>query len=226
MHIFKGLALACGVAVVSTPAWADVSIGVQEAGVNGGAITTEASSANNAAVGGLDYGTFNLNDLDADEGISPVLLNGVALDQVSTDGLGGTLKVYMTYTDITTPLGNLDFRSGLTSNLLPAGWSVLEQTFVNPSNTLYGTETALASQFFSANGTSIQDDFHTLSGPYSVTEVFTINAAAGGGSALDTIRMGAAAVPEPAAWAMMLLGVFAVGAVLRGTRYQRAVLTV
>ncbi len=219
--LIAGASLAGVMAVVSTPAGAAVSIGLQEAGVNGGALTTVATGATGAAAIGLSYGVFDLNNVAAGVGVTPVLLNSLANDQISASG-SGILNVYITYTGLTGPLGTLDFRSGLTTNEVPTGWSVLEKTFVDPSNTAYGTATPLASQMFTAIGTSVQDNFVTISaGPYSVTELFTINAI-GKGEVLNTIQL-AAGVPEPATWTMMLLGVFGMGALLRRARSQRSV---
>jgi hypothetical protein len=219
-RLIAGASLAGAMAIVSTPAWATVYIGAQEAGTNGGALTTVASGATNASFDG-SYGTFDFNSLTAIVGVLPVLLNGQAINAVQSSQ-AGTLNVYITYTGITSPLGALDFKSGLTTNLLPTGWTVMEQTFVDPSNSIFGTTTPLASKLFTDIGTSVQDNFVTVSGgPYSVTELFTVNAT-GAGATLSTIRMGAA-VPEPASWAMMLLGFFGVGAFLRRARSQRPV---
>ncbi len=206
---------------MATSAWADnVFVGLQQ----GGPITQVDSGTDNLVYSG-SFGTFNVNLESGDVGVLPDLLDSTTQNKTRSTS-PGTLTVWVSYTGITNPLGVLDFKSGLTSNTLPSGWSVLEQTFADSSDAKWGTTTPLASELFTSDGAVVQNDFGTLpAGPYSVTEEYTITAT-GAGSTLDTIDLGAAATPEPAAWAMMLLGVFGVGAVLRSTRNQRAGLAV
>jgi hypothetical protein len=219
--LFAGATLAGAMVGLSAPASATVTVGFQEAGVNGGAITTVSTGATTAGVIGSTYGTFDINNVSGSQGVLPDLLNSNAIDQVSSGGTAGTLNVFVTYSGITSPVGTPDFISSLTSNALPSGWTVTEKTFLDPGNGVYATTDPLASFAFSAIGTNVTGDtVATGGGPYSLTEEFTINAT-GAGSANDTIDISAAA-PEPATWMMMLFGLFGVGAVLRGTRNQRA----
>src|SRR5271170_6411544 len=47
----------------------------------------------------------------------------------------GTLILWVTETGLTAPLGNVDFTSGLTANILAGGISsVTESTFISPTN--------------------------------------------------------------------------------------------
>jgi hypothetical protein len=178
-----------------------VTIGLQEAGVNGGAITQEASNAGgNASVLGLSYGTFVVNNIS---GLGSPALPEPDLDSssinVSSDGVAGTLNVYVTEQGLTTDVGG--FLSSLTSNVFNGLITqVVEQTFVSTSNAQFGG-TLLASNTFLNIGTSVQTN--TVAGltTYSITEEYSI-AATGAGDANDTIDM-SAAVPEPTTLTML-----------------------
>ena len=222
--LIAGASLAAAMGVLSSPAWATVTIGFEDPAVSGGAKTTEASGATTASFSGT-YGAFDVNNISGTvPGILGDLLNSNALD-LSTTSAGGTLDVFVTYSGITSPAGLVDFTSDLTSNNLVGPWTVTEKTFIDPANGIFTTTIPLASQLFTDIGTNVQTDAaSTGAGPYSLTEEYIISAP-GIGGANDTIDVSAAA-PEPAAWAMMLLAVFGFGAVLRRTRDQRAVLAV
>jgi hypothetical protein len=192
---------------------ATVYIGLQQAGVNGGAITQEASGATNAVFGG-SYGTFSTNISSGVAGVPPDLLGSTTSDQVSS-GVGGVLNIWVTATGLTSPIGTPSLLSSFTSNTLPAGWTVTETSYLDPANGLFG-----GNQLATFNFTSIGTDLFTNAaatgaGPYSVTERFTVNAT-GNGTALSTINL--SAVPEPATWGMMLFGVGSLGALLRRRR--------
>jgi hypothetical protein len=220
--LFASATLAGAIAALSAPASAQtVTIGLQEAGINSGNITNEGGAAGTDSFNG-SYASFNINNISGTVGVLPDLLNSDAIDQASSS-TAGTLDVYVTYSGLNGPLGpSVSFLSTLTSNAVPAGWTVSEKTFVDPANGLFTTTEPLASSVFTSIGTDAQSDTAaTGSGPYSVTEEYIIAASGTTGTANDTIDVSAAA-PEPAAWAMMLFGIFGVGAVLRGTRNQRA----
>lgn len=204
---------ALSLALAAGPASATVFIGLQQTGVNGGAITQVASGATSAAFTGA-YGTFTTNIDSGVQGILPDLLGSTANDQVSA-AVSGTLKVYVTLTGLTSPLGTPSLLSSFTSNVLPAGWSVQETTFLDAADGLFGG-VQLANFNFTSIGThEIANALATGAGPYSITELFTINST-GAGTALSTIDV--SVVPEPATWAMMLFGVGALGAMLRRRR--------
>lgn len=197
--------------LAATPAPAAIIIGVQEAGVNGGHITTIYSGGSGAISG--SYGTFAGTIETALAGF-PDLLGSTSSDQVTTGG-PGTLNIFVTETGLTQPLGTPDFLSSFTSNTLPSGWSVTEATFLDPAN---GTFTGSPLSSFTFNNIGVQETGSTLStgaGPYSLTEEYTVNAT-GAGTALSTIDI--SAVPEPATWTLMLIGIGAVGAGMRMRR--------
>jgi len=183
-----------------------VTIGLQETGINGGAITNEGTSGTFTG----SYGTFSFNTLSGTSNpilTLPQILATTALDVSATHI--GVLHVYLTASGITVPAGPVGFTSNFTQKLLTGG-SVIEATYVNPANTLFGTNTPVGSYLFTADGVANAHGV-TNTGPlYSLTEEYTINATATGQSFLSTTLV-TAAVPEPATWAMMVLGFLGVG---------------
>ena len=135
------------------------------------------------------------------------LLNSTSLNIQNLAGVH-TVTVVVTAQGLLSPLGVNAFLSSFTSNLLPAGWTVTESTFISPTNALF-TGNALSTEAFSAIGTNVQTAFGNAgTGPFSMTELYTIHST-GVGSALSTINI--SAVPEASTWAMMILGFMGVG---------------
>jgi len=129
-------------AAAAMPAQADpvLSIGLQEAGVNGGAITPV-----NGLVGA--YGTFSHIDafgLANPANITPFptepLLQGGTIEVSSEPG---TLVVWLTTAgNLIGPGGGPPvkaFESSFTQNLLPSGWTVQVDTFLDPADGLFTT---------------------------------------------------------------------------------------
>jgi hypothetical protein len=200
--------LAFGIALAaSVPTSADaavVTIGLQEAGVNGGALTQIATGAGTAGVLNFGYGTYEVNNISGTT--SPIVtdsINGASFNATTT---GGTLAVFITASGLTAP--TLGFFSSFTNQVLSAGFTVQELTFFNSDNSIFGTSTALGSQSFSSIGSNVQfSPLTSGSGPYSITEEYIISAT-GSGAASSTIVV---SVPEASTWAMMILGFLGVG---------------
>jgi hypothetical protein len=188
-------------AIAATLCWASsasaatlVSIGLQEAGVNSGNITTEATGTSSAGFVGT-YGDFQVNASGVGNG-NPVNLLSNAISVVG-DGFAGVLNVYVTLTGVTGPLSTTQgFLSSFTQNLLSAGWTVTEMTELSSANATYAG-TLLASQLFtSSNQTAMSNNTgNTGAGPlYSVTDVYTITSDGNGGTN-DTIDLQATPIP-------------------------------
>ncbi len=189
-----------------------VSIGLQEAGVNGGSITTVASGNGNASFSG-SYGTFTLNQVSA-TGTPPLPQPDMDSSSINTStSTAGTLTVLASETGVTAPLGTYNMLSGfaLTNLILRGITSVSEATYVDTANTLYGLGTKLDSASFTAIGSSSSvDPTPAFTSSYSLTEVFTVTAK-GAGSAAGTISM--QSVPEPGSLFLLGTGLFALGLV-------------
>lgn len=209
--LLMAAALAAGSLLAASASYANVvSIGLQETGVNGGAVTTVASGAGSASFSNI-YGTFTLNSVS---GIgnpplaNPQLLNSNSINVSSSTA--GILTVYVSETGITTATGLQSFTSGLTQNLITSGFSVQEQTFLDAANGLYALTTPLGNTTFTAIGTTSQTTAANAgAGPYSLTAVYTVTSN-GSGSANSTINV---SVPEPTSLtlfgtALVALGLF------------------
>jgi hypothetical protein len=153
-----------------------LSIGLQEAGVNHGAITDEGSSSTGSVnVDAFGYGTFSPDLISASAGALPDRLFSDTIDTASTGS--GTLFVYITEQDITSSVATLSFLSAFTANIVPAGWTVKESTYFDPNDGLFTRTQYLAGAIFLDAGVS--DRLSTIGvgdQPYSVTELYTITA--------------------------------------------------
>ena len=133
------------------------------------------------------------------------LLSSTTLN-VSTTG-AGSVTIWVTASNYTSPVGTLPFLSSFTSNLLPAGWSVQETTFLCTGNSNFCTPLSgavqLADKTFTAIGTMQQQiNKATGAGPYSVGERYILTATTAN-TALSTQDI-SVPVPEPAS--LLLLG--------------------
>jgi hypothetical protein len=193
---------------------ATISVGLQEAGFGSplGSITNEGIGFNGA------YGTFSANIVSALPGIFPDLLNSNTLN--TSSATPGTLSVYVTIQGLTTPISSV--LSSLTTNLLPAGWSVTEQTFLDTGNGLFttsgGSVTMLSSHTFTNPPTAGPDTSKvnaaiSSGSMYSITELYVITSSGLGGPANNTIDV-VATTPLPGALPLLgsgLIGLWAWG---------------
>lgn len=181
-----------------------ISIGTA---LNGGPITLQASGATPGPVSFIGaVGGYEINDIDGTD-LTSTSLNSNE-QSASSKGTTDTLDIYVTVSDVTTPATAASFLSGLTVNFLSKGWTVTESTFEDNSNTVFGTATLLATNSFAPPGPDTFTKFTTvgLASPVSVTELYEVRSNGFSGSANNTIDISASVIPEPATWAMMLLG--------------------
>ena len=113
---------------------------------------------------------------------------------------------------------NSNWISSFTSNSLPTGWSVIEQTFIDTANGLFtttgATVTQLGNTLFNAIGTSVTAAIAASGNNYSVTHLYTI-VATGTGAALSTINLQTLPIPLPGALPLFATGLLGLWALRR-----------
>lgn len=198
--------------VTAAASQAAVYLGIEQ---DGGGIVTVDSGASGAAYASA-FGNFELTVDSVTPGSFPFLIGSASHANNSAGGDAGTLDIYGTVDNISGPIP-IHFLSTLTSNVVPAGWTIRLRTYVDAGNGLYGG-TLLSDATYTAFGA---DQFHSPfvggAGPYSVTARYTITAPTQSSTgSLATISI--AAVPEPGTWALMIMGFGGAGAMIRSRR--------
>ena len=219
----RTLAVIVGAGLLGVASQADATIylALQASGVNGGALTQIGSDGGTGSLGytGFNYGGF-VSNISA-QGVPTLPSPNLQSSSVNTQSnAAGVLTIYITQTDLTPFSGNLlsSFTSNSILNFGTGAASVSEYTYVDPTNGLFGG-TEMANASFNSIGATTKSVAQTLTAPFSETTKYVVNIGAGGGSVNDTINIsGAGAVPEPASWAMMLVGFGFIGASLRQRR--------
>jgi hypothetical protein len=210
---FKTMVAVAALAVTSSfaaSASATVYLGFQH---NAGAIVTVDTDAAIVAFAGA-FGDFEVNVYSGTDGVYPQLLGTSGHTRNNSGGDAGTLDVYVTVTDLATIPAH--FLSSFTTNVLPAGWTMTTATYANDDNALWGIGgTLLSTKTFGGIGTFQHVGDATLAAPYSITARYTITAPTHGESLAN---ISVAGIPEPGAWALMIMGFGAAGALLRRRR--------
>lgn len=200
-----------------------VSVAFQEDNVLGGAVTPQGSATDAALILNNPYGGWTVNLVTAQgtpPGVEPNLLFSTSQNTYNPTGTfeNSTLTIYVTATDIISPTGSLEFTTGLTSNLLAAGWTVDMAAWLDPDNGEFnlGLDTLLHSNSFAAAGVSNFTGFENAGvGPYSITHVYVLTATSRG-QAQSTISV--SAVPIPAALPLFGAALLGLGAFARFRR--------
>lgn len=220
--------LAAGVLLSAPPARADlISIGLQEARVNGGHITTIGSGSRTSGGLALTYGSFAIDAALAQDTLGagglPELLYSASLNASAHSA--GTLNVWITAQGLTGPAGFALVKSAFSASpLIGDVASVTERTFYDAADGRYAITTPLASEKFVAAGSRQNSTGLNLTGgPFSITEEYTI-VMQGAGLAYDTINTSYASVasvtsvPEPTSLALLVTGVGGLGWIRRRRR--------
>ncbi|MFL5296946.1 MAG: PEPxxWA-CTERM sorting domain-containing protein [Phenylobacterium sp.] len=212
--LIPAVALAAGLALsASANAATLVTIGLSTD--NGVTIVSQGvPGATSTNITTVNFGPWEVT-ADAHVGFFPDLLNSNTFDANASGA--GALDVFVTVQGLTgaTP----GFLSGFTENLLSSGWSVTETTMLSTTNQLFAGTPLSTATFTGTGGVNAISHLTAGPGPFSVTERFHI-VASGQGNAQSTIDI--MAVPEPATWALMIVGFGGVGAMLRGRRRTAA----
>jgi len=219
------VALLVGAAMLAAPtrAHAVLEIALQEAGVNGGAITVVATGADfTAASYTATYGDFKVtlfgasSDNAAD--LSDLLSSTVKV--TNNNGATKTLKLYITQTDYTLPEGNpLTDQSSLGGSINQGtlGLTNIFQAYADKNNNAFGTSDftngpqSATSQPPSAYSTGTATGlFSRLPTNYSLTSVVTFTLS-GKGSANYSSQENVTGVPVPAGVVLALTGLPVLG---------------
>ncbi len=132
----------------------------------------------------------------------------------------GTLFLWFTDSDLTSPLGKVNIHSGLTSNFLvdDASEAKLDSYFSAANAVAPTVGTKLLEQFFTGTGTMTGTSTETLGpGDYSLQAEYRITAS-GPGSANVTINITTASnavIPEPATLGLLGSGLVGIAALRR-----------
>jgi len=216
MKKFVLTTLALALATVAVPAEAAIYIGISTDG--GTTITPLANDSGTPGVASF-IGTADGYGSNISAVGSPVLLqpnfitNSINVQQ-GLDAAASVLSIFITQTDLTSYSGGL--LSSFTSNLLfGSAQSVTMATLLDPANGQF-TGLPLQNATFSTSGTSAGSNNVNVPGLFSETVRYDLTFGAGAGAFNDTVNI--SAVPEPATWAMMLLGFVGIGVSVRRRR--------
>jgi hypothetical protein len=215
------LAVLVGTAILGAPtsARATFQLALQEAGVNGGAITVVASGSDFQA-GGIFfsgvYGDFTVSILGgtSNNGATMSNLLSSTTSVTNNDGTGKVLNLYVTQTNYTLPAGSpLVFESGLGGSLIggsTVGLTGIFQAYADAGNNAFGTTDFTngpqnATQTGTTFDTGSAASLFNRAGSYSLTSVASLEIN-GGGTVNYSDHINVTATPAPAGVVLALTG--------------------
>lgn len=136
---------------------------------------------------------------------------------------GNSLNVYLSWSNITSPQGPVDFRNTMDFPFVPSWWTVSGAIYIDDASVFDGGNNVNATAIFLVPNFAVTGpglnvfnshfDVSTL-GPYSITQVFSFEAHPQSVPPLNP-------VPLPAALPMFLAGLIGIGALARRARRTR-----
>ncbi|MBX3483743.1 PEPxxWA-CTERM sorting domain-containing protein [Phenylobacterium sp.] len=169
-----------------------------------------------------DCGGFEAVTVRGDAPPRPGVLHSDSVEVNASNTGAASIVIFVTRTDLA-PLGDKQYQSYTTNNV-GGGIGNSLSTLVSDSNELFAGVQIGSFSNGSLGAASVNSTtFFDLSGAglYSVTHKYVLNAPSSGAqrSASPTIGL---SVPEPATWALMIMGFGGAGAMLRTQRRKLA----
>lgn len=206
-HLLAGVMGLALIAACYEPANADVYIGLQEASVNGGALTTVATGPDLATFAGA-YGTwFNLQAIVGTD-------IGAKNATTSLNVLGTAARDLIIDVTTTNQTGADPLVSSFTTNALDAPNTIQLSSYVDPGNGIYAKTQQIGDHLFDTIGTDIDPGPVAPDGLYSVTIEYAIHWLGHSLDALESttdVRAAPSPVPEPGEFGLALLGMGLLG---------------